>query len=262
MTILSTYFDLLLQGLFGSFLLFVFLWILQLIKKDAGWVDVGWTSGVAILAVLVVCNQNPIQIRSILIGLFISIWAIRLVLYIIKDRLNSNDEDSRYQSLRKYFGRNAAIGFFFFFTLQSFLVVLFVIPLLPSIHSKIAFGQLSDYIGIIVWTIAMIGEWLADYQLTKFRRNPLNKNKVCRNGLWQYSRHPNYFFEWLQWIAFVIFSYGAEGAWLSLVGPFFMYVFLMKITGIPHIERVSIEKRGQAYIEYQKEVPIFFPRIF
>ena len=108
----------------------------------------------------------------------------------------------------------------------------------------------------------MIGEWLADYQLTKFRRNPLNKNKVCRNGLWQYSRHPNYFFEWLQWIAFVIFSYGAEDAWLSLVGPFFMYVFLMKITGIPHIERVSIEKRGEAYIEYQKEVPIFFPRIF
>ena len=115
MTILSTYFDLLLQGLFGSFLLFVFLWILQLIKKDAGWVDVGWTSGVAILAVLVVCHQNPIQIRSILISLFISIWAIRLVSYIIKDRLNSNDEDSRYQSLRKYFGRNAAIGFFFFF---------------------------------------------------------------------------------------------------------------------------------------------------
>ena len=108
----------------------------------------------------------------------------------------------------------------------------------------------------------MIGEWLSDYQLTKFRRNPLNKNKVCRNGLWQYSRHPNYFFEWLQWIAFVIFSYGAEGAWLSLVGPFFMYIFLMKITGIPHIERVSIEKRGEAYIEYQKEVPIFFPRIF
>ena len=134
MSLLISSTPLLIQGLFGSFLIFIFLWLIQCIRKDAGWVDVGWTAGVGILAAAAVTQAEGWQPRHCLVGTLILIWATRLIIYIIKDRLCSNEEDSRYQSLRAYFGKRAHLGFFFFFTLQSFLVVLFVIPLLPALN--------------------------------------------------------------------------------------------------------------------------------
>lgn len=261
MSLLSSSAPLLLQGLIGSFILFVFLWLIQCIRKDAGWVDVGWTAGVGILASVAVIQADGWQPRHCLVGTFILIWAARLVIYIIKDRLCSEQEDSRYQTLRTYFGTHAHLGFFFFFTLQSFLVVLFVIPLLPAFNHAQPHWTLFDGLGTALWFIAMGGEWLADYQLTQFRRNPAHQGKVCRKGLWSRSRHPNYFFEWLQWIAYALFAIGAPSGWLSLIGPIAIYFFLMKLTGIPHVEREALAKRGEAYAAYQREVPIFFPRL-
>ena len=262
MSLLSSSAPILIQGLLGSFLLFLFLWLIQCIRKDAGWVDVGWTAGVGILAAVAVMQAEGWQPRHCLVGTLVLIWAARLVIYIIKDRLCSNEEDARYQSLRAYFGKRAHLGFFFFFTLQSFLVVLFVIPLLPALNYAQPHWTLFDGLGTALWLIAMVGEWLADYQLTLFRRNPAHRGKVCRRGLWSRSRHPNYFFEWLQWIAYALFSVGAPSGWLALIGPIAIYFFLMKLTGIPHVEREALAKRGEAYAAYQREVPIFFPRLF
>ena len=101
----------------------------------------------------------------------------------------------------------------------------------------------------------------ADKQLRDFKKLPENKFKVCRVGFWDYSRHPNYFFEWLQWIAYVFLSIGSNEFYLSLIGPIFMYFFLIKVSGVYWVELQAIRKRGDLYKKYQQEVPMFFPKI-
>jgi steroid 5-alpha reductase family enzyme len=118
---------------------------------------------------------------------------------------------------------------------------------------------LADAAGIAVWVFAVAGEGVADRQLATFRRDPANRGKVCRRGFWAVTRHPNYFFEWLQWWTWVLLGLGAPHAWLTLGGPIVMYLFLTRITGIPHTESRLIESRREAYLCYWREVNAFFP---
>jgi steroid 5-alpha reductase family enzyme len=107
-----------------------------------------------------------------------------------------------------------------------------------------------------VWTVAVTGESVADAQLARFRTDPVNKGMVCSDGLWRYSRHPNYFFEWAHWWAYVLIGGGAALTWL---GPVAMLVFLFRITGIPYTEKQALRSRGDAYRDYQETTSVFFP---
>ena len=260
MELLDLNLNILTIGFIFSFFIFVILLIVQIVKKDAGWVDVGWTSclGLVVIALAIAGEGNIF--RRVLVSSFLGFWSIRLVSYIIKDRLLKNHEDSRYENLRNHWGSKANKRFFLFFTLQSFLVILFSIPFLPIFNLEKPIN-IFDIFGILLWLIAISGEILADQQLSNFRNNPNNNLKVCRTGLWKYSRHPNFFFEWLQWVAFTFFCIGSEYYMISLVGPLFMYIFLMKISGIPWIEKQALKKRGAEYKKYQDEVPQFFPKL-
>ena len=115
------------------------------------------------------------------------------------------------------------------------------------------------WLGLALGLLAIGGETLADRQLERFRLNPANRGKVCREGLWYYSRHPNYFFEWLYWWAFVLMGIGTSYGWWTLLGPLFMLLFLFKLTGIPYTEKQALASRGEAYRAYQKSTPMFFP---
>lgn len=260
METLHHFIPLLWHGLAGSFLFFVLLWAIQFIRKDAGVVDIGWTAGVGAMAVYAAVAGDGWLPRRILLGTMGGIWALRLVLYILKDRVLREREDSRYQRLRAHWGGKAQPLFFLFFTSQSLLVVLFALPFLPGANNT---GGLSvfDLLAVAVWLGAMVGEWRADLQLARFRNNPANRGKVCRDGLWNHSRHPNYFFEWLHWFAYLFLALGAPGFWLALAGPAAMYLFLVRLTGIPHVEREALAKRGDAYREYQQTVPMLIPRL-
>lgn len=248
----------LLHGFIGAFILFTLLWIIQVIRKDAGVVDIGWTAGVGAMAVYAAAVGEGWLPRRILLGAMGGIWALRLVLYILKDRILCEKEDSRYQRLRSHWGSKANAWFFLFFTSQSLLVVLFALPFLPG-AGKTGGLSIFDLLATAMWILAMGGEWLADLQLARFRNNPANQGKVCENGLWYNSRHPNYFFEWLHWFAYVLLAIGASGFWLTLIGPAAMYLFLMKLTGIPHVERESLAKRGEAYRAYQQSTSMLIP---
>lgn len=260
MSLFQDNFNILLIGFIFSFLVFFILWLIQVIKKDAGWVDVGWSSSLSILVIVISIFADGLVLRRILVSSFLLFWAIRLITYIIKDRILSDEEDSRYKNLRNYWGEKANKKFFVFFTFQSFLVLLFAIPFLPIFNNSLPFN-LFDIIGISIWLLAITGECLSDLQLYNFRNKPENKLKVCKVGFWNYSRHPNYFFEWLQWIAFVFFSFGSEYFYISFIGPIFMYLFLTKISGVYWVEMQAVKKRGAEYIKYQSEVPMFFPKL-
>lgn len=248
----------LLHGLIGSFLMFSALWLVQVIRRDAGVVDIGWTLGVGIMAVYVAIAGEGLFLRRVVLASMGGIWAFRLAGYILKDRILNGHEDSRYQRLRTHWGKRANAWFFIFFTSQSLLVVLFALPFLPGAGNTSGLG-LFDLLAIALWLLAMSGEWLADLQLARFRRQPENKANVCQEGLWKWSRHPNYFFEWLHWFSYVLLAAGAPGFWLSLIGPAAMYLFLMKVTGIPHVERESLAKRGDAYRMYQQTTSMLIP---
>ena len=249
----------LLHGFIGAFIVFTALWIIQLIRKDAGVVDIGWTAGVGAMAVYAAVVGDGWLPRRILLGAMGGIWSARLVLYILKDRILCETEDSRYQRLRAHWGARAHAWFFIFFTSQSLLVVLFALPFLAGARKDVPYFSIFDGLALLTWCTAMVGEWLADYQLARFRSAPENAGKVCRKGLWNWSRHPNYFFEWVHWFAYLWLGVGAPGFVITLIGPAAMYLFLMKLTGIPHVERESLAKRGAAYREYQQTTPMLIP---
>jgi steroid 5-alpha reductase family enzyme len=259
METLQSFAPMLLHGFLASFIFFTLLWLVQVIRQDAGVVDIGWTAGVGAMAVYLAVTGEGWLPRRILLGSMAGIWALRLVLYILKDRILSEKEDSRYQRLRAHWGDKANRRFFLFFTSQSLLVVLFALPFLPGVNNPGSSLSVFDLMAGVLWIVAMGGEWRADLQLARFRNNPANAGKVCRDGFWNYSRHPNYFFEWLHWFAYVLLAIGSGGFWLALIGPAAMYLFLMKLTGIPHVEREALAKRGEDYRKYQETTPILIP---
>src|ERR1700761_3046303 len=139
---------------------------------------------------------------------------------------------------------------FFFFQIQAVGSVLFAVPMLIAARSRAPLGVL-DFLGVAIWLIAIGGEATADRQLAAFRRDEANRGAVCQRGLWHYSRHPNYFFEWLHWWAYVALAANAPLGWLTLIGPLAMLYFILFVTGIPPTEAQSLKSRGEKYREYQ-----------
>jgi steroid 5-alpha reductase family enzyme len=116
-----------------------------------------------------------------------------------------------------------------------------------------------EWLGAIVWLVALAGESIADSQLKSFKSRPVNKGKVCQIGLWRYSRHPNYFFEWLIWVAYFVFALASPFGSLSILCPLLMLYFLFKVTGIPATEEQAIRSKGEAYCNYQRSTSVFVP---
>ena len=259
MTVFVSAWPLILHMFLFAFLFFSFLWVLQVVRRDAGVVDIGWTVGVGVMAVYAAVAGDGWLPRRVLVAMLGGAWAFRLATYILVDRVLRPGEDGRYQYLRAHWGEKANSRFFFFFTMQSFLVILFGLPFLPIAADTRARLCATDVLGALVWVVAIAGESIADRQLTLFRRDPANKGKTCRVGLWRTSRHPNYFFEWLHWWAYVVVAIGAPSWWLTLVGPILMYVFLMRLTGIPYTEKRALASRGEDYRDYQQVTSKFFP---
>jgi steroid 5-alpha reductase family enzyme len=136
---------------------------------------------------------------------------------------------------------------------------MFALPMWAAAQSTTPAIAWHDWLGIGIWLLAFTGEVVSDRQLNRFRRDPANKGKVCQVGLWRYSRHPNYFFEWLHWWAYVLIGIASPWWWVTIAGVVVMYVFLTRVTGIPYTEQQAIRSRGDAYRRYQETTNVFFP---
>jgi steroid 5-alpha reductase family enzyme len=148
---------------------------------------------------------------------------------------------------------------FAFFELQALLVAaLSTVFLVPCVNPRPGLTPL-EWGGVGIWLLAFAGESLADQQLKWFKANPANSGRVCEAGLWNYSRHPNYFFEWLIWVAFFVFAWGSPGGCFTVLCPGLMMFFLLRVTGIPLTEQYSVKSKGDAYRQYQSTTSAFVP---
>lgn len=234
------------------------LWLVQRRTGDAGIVDVAWGMGVGLLSVFFVWGQTDGDLtRRIVIGTLAMAWALRLSTYVLW-RVVTMSEDGRYGTMKENWGPAAQRKLFLFYQVQAAGSVLFAIPMLIAAGSSSAFGVI-DFLGVAIWCVAILGESVADWQLHRFRSSSKNSGKVCRSGLWRYSRHPNYFFEWLHWWTYVCFAIAAPFGWLTVFGPIVMLYFILRVTGIPPTEAQSLKSRGEAYREYQRTTSAFFP---
>jgi steroid 5-alpha reductase family enzyme len=251
--------ELLLWTAVGAAVLMTVLWLVQVITHDATIVDVGWATGLCLTALFFgLYGETGDFTRRVVFAVLAGGWALRLALYLYLKRVHGRaEEDGRYQRMRKAMGAWANAGFFAFFHAQTLFVVIFAVPFIGPVLNQSAFGA-WDVVGILVWVVALSGECIADTQLSAFRAKPENAGRTCQEGLWRYSRHPNYFFEWLHWFTYIFLSIGGAYWWLSLAGPVIMFVFLFKVTGIPHTEKQALSHRPD-YAEYQRTTSMFIP---
>ena len=191
------------------------------------------------------------------VGLMAGLWGLRLFFSLFK-RVSHEPEDGRYQALRAAWNGSPA-KLFVFFQGQAVIVALFSLPFIAAANNPDLDFSLWFVLAVSVFAISVFGESLADSQLAAFRGDSGNRGKTCRKGLWAWSRHPNYFFEWLHWFAYVFLAVGSSLFWWSLLGPLVMLLFLYRVSGIPWTEAQALRSRGEDYVRYQKEVSAFFP---
>ena len=231
-------------------------WLWQRPRSNAGIVDALWAGGVGGSAVLFALLGNGDMWPRVILAVLGALWGTRLAMHLWK-RVRGAPEDGRYQHLRAHW-HGSQSKFFLFFQFQALLIVLFSLPFLAVARNSRASGPWM-LIGIAIWMVSVIGESIADQQLARFRANPANHGHTCRAGLWRYSRHPNYFFEWVHWFAYVCIAIGSPIAWLAWWGPLVMYVFLHWISGIPYTETQALRSRGDDYRAYQRSTSMLIP---
>jgi len=235
------------------------LWFVQRARNDAGVVDVGWAAGLGLLAVLYALIGDGAPAYRVLLAVLAGLWSVRLALFVYVNRVRGKDEDGRYQTLRARWGDQAQSRFMVFFQAEGFLDVLLSLPFVVVVNIDVRELTIWAYVAIGLWVIAVAGETTADRQLAAFRADPANRGTTCRRGLWRYSRHPNYFFEWLHWWTYVLIAIGNTFWWATLVGPALMAFFLFKVTGIPATEAQAVASRGDDYRDYQRTTSAFVP---
>jgi len=235
------------------------LWIVQYRTHNAGTVDVAWAFGTGVVGVWFALGaQGGLHERQILLAILIGAWGLRLGAHLMH-RVGSESEDGRYHYLRKHLGVRIQPFMFAFFQVQALWALLFALPIWAAATAPGETLRWSDWAGVGVWLMALGGEALADAQLARFRAQAANRGRVCDIGLWRWSRHPNYFFEWLHWFAYLLIGIGAAQWWVIVAVIVVMYVFLTRLTGIPWTEDQALRSRGDAYRHYQQTTPAFFP---
>ncbi len=243
----------------GMALLMAVLYAVARQIQNMGLVDLGWTAGVGIAAIFLASVATGAPDRRWLTALLAAVWSLRLGSYVAKDRVLGAEEDARYVMLRKKFGDRQNAWFFVFFQIQAIWVAMFAAALLPAMYLPAALWQWHDFAAIGIWIVAVGGESLADRQLARWRRDPAHEGETCRAGLWRYSRHPNYFFEWVHWFTYVLLAAGWTWGLAALAGPAVMLVLLFKVTGIPYTEKRAVAHRGEDYRAYQRTTSVFVP---
>lgn len=241
-------------------------WWVQIKTGQGGWADAFWSLGTGLAGVgvcLIPFGSDGPATRQIVAALLIGLWGLRLGTHIAR-RAASESDDARYAKLREEWGASHRIKMFGFLMLQAGAATLLLLSVLVAAHNPASHFGIMDLLGVAVFVIALGGEALADHQLKAFKQANTTKGQVCDRGLWAWSRHPNYFFEWLGWCAWPLFAIRLTDewlwGWLALIAPIYIYWLLNHVSGVPLLEAHMKRTRPEAFEQYARRTSRFFLR--
>lgn len=232
------------------------LWLVSLRLRDASIVDPFWGPGFALATLTYWLIDGARSPRGTLVLLLVAAWALRLGWHLLR-RNRREGEDPRYAAMRERWGeRFPRVSLFRVFWLQGVILWIISMPLLAAVRADAPLGVL-DWIGAAIVLIGLTVEATADRQLRRFRADPSNRGRVLDSGLWRYSRHPNYFGDAVAWWGLWLVAV-AGGAWWTVFSPAGMTFLLLKVSGVPLLEK-GLEKSRPGYAEYARRTPAFVP---
>ena len=236
-------------------------WAFGLAAKNGGWTDVFWTwgTGVVLAAAGLLANApDAIGPRNILVAAFMAVWALRLGLY-LTPRVATHAEDPRYAQFRT--AKSYPLTMLWVTLPQALASALLALSVVLAAQAPGAALGLRDGLAVLLFAVAIAGEAVADAQMKRFRAAASSKGRILETGLWAWSRHPNYFFQWLGWLAYPIVALDPAQpiTWLSLAAPAVMYGLLRHVSGVPPLEEAMLRSRGDTFRDYQRRVSVFFP---
>ncbi len=232
------------------------LWLLSLRLRNASIVDIWWGPGFATLALVsygLAAEGNPF------VTALTVLWGLRLGAYLLW-RNAGEGEDPRYAAMRRHHGdRFPRVSLFTVFGLQGVLMWFVSMPVqvAQAGGTPASFGSF-EALGLCVWALGMVFETVGDWQLARFRADPASAGQVMDQGLWRYTRHPNYFGDFCVWWGIFLAALPAPGAFLTIGSPLLMSFFLLRVSGVAMLER-SIGKRRPGYDEYKRRTSAFVP---
>ena len=233
-------------------------WLLQLRTRNAGLVDPIWAFTLGFIAVVYAVAGSAPDATRLAVGLMGAAWGLRLGVHLWL-RNAGKPEDFRYAQYRAQWGAQADRNMFGFFQFQNvFTLMLSASAFMPAVFRENDPPLANFALAALLLAVAVAGEGLADRQMERFRANPANRGRVCRQGLWNYSRHPNYFFECVHWLAYVPLAAGAPWGWAALAAPLVMATLLTRLSGVPLLEEDLI-KRKPEYADYIRTTNALIP---
>lgn len=237
------------------------LWAIQQRTRNAGIVDVGWAGSFALVVACFVVRADAPLTAWAPIAIVVGAWSLRLTGYLVSRGAARAPEEGRYVDLRQRWAPHASARFFVFFQAQAALTgILSTAFVVPFIAAPWDSGWLRG-LGAAISAIGVVGESVADHQLARWKRNPVHHGAVCDAGLWAYSRHPNYFFEWCVWLGHAVYglAFLGHGGWISVGGQALILGSILKVTGIPATEAQALRSKGDLYRRYQQTTSAFVP---
>ncbi len=234
------------------------LWFMvSLLKKRNDVADVAWGLGFVLMTWVSFFLSDDSGVRGLLVGILVTVWGLRLAWH-IHARNKGKAEDYRYLAWRKEWGKYFYIrSYFQVYLLQGAFLFLIILPVLMINKNAGSAPGLFDLVGVIVWLIGFYFEAVGDAQLARFIKNPENKGRLMQDGLWAYTRHPNYFGEVMQWWSIWLIALSVSGGWLGIIGPITITFLILKVSGIPMLEKKMEENPD--FTEYKRKTSIFIP---
>ncbi|MBA3721344.1 MAG: DUF1295 domain-containing protein [Parachlamydiaceae bacterium] len=245
-------------------LFMILFWMIFTIQRKVSLVDIAWGLSFIIANLIYFIIGQGFVWRKMLVMILVAVWASRLVIHLI-NRFRISQDDPRYTQLLGEQGSfltgiaNYNFKVLCLFLFQGLLVTVLSIPFAIMNENAMFFFETTEVFGILIWMVGFIGETIADFQLMQFKKNPANLTNVLQEGLWKYSRHPNYFFEWIIWIGYCVMAFSSSWGFLAIISPIMILYLLFKVSGIPLAEQESIRTKGDAYRDYQSRTSVFFP---
>lgn len=240
-------------------------WVVAERSGNHGWVDTIWSFAVGAAGVagaLLPTDADAWPGRQMLVAALVAAWSLRLGLHILRRTLRGHD-DPRYAELRRQWGARAPSRLFRFLQIQALAGWVLVLAVVAAARNPLPEPHAGDALGLALFAAGVIGAGVADRQLARFRADPATRGRVCDRGLWSLTRHPNYFFEWLGWLAYPAIAIDLAGGYpygfAALLAPLLIYALLVHASGIPPTEAHMLRARGEAFRAYQRRVNAFWP---